>query len=78
MRGWEQVRGTGRIFIRRGVHLEESQGTRPKTDPVAQAKLKEVGLVLSLSGQATILFTGTHLAGLRPRDGPCKWVVLVA
>lgn len=72
MRGWKQVRGTGRIFIRRGVQLEESQGTRPKTDPVAQAKRKDVGLVVSLSGQATILSTGTHLTGPRPRDGPCK------
>lgn len=67
-----QVRGTGRIFIRRGVHLEESQGTKPKTDPVVQAKPKGVGLVLSLSGQDTILFTGTQLTGLRPRNDPCK------
>lgn len=41
-------------FFRRGEQLQKSQGTKPKTGPAVQAKLENVGLVLSLSGQAHV------------------------
>lgn len=41
-------------FLRRGVQIQKSQGKRLTAVPVVQTKLEDVGLDLSVSGQASV------------------------
>lgn len=61
------------LFLKRGVQLQESQGTRPKMDTAAQAKLEDVGSVLSLNAQAHVTVQRHIPKGAKVKDGPGKW-----
>jgi hypothetical protein len=52
LHGQEQIHGLG---SRRGLQLQENQGTRQRTNPVVQDQLKYVSLVLLWSGKPMLL-----------------------